>query len=410
MYNPIYISGPIKAALIKYPKAESVAVHLRIKAGSNYETRDNVGAAHMLEHLCTKNPSLVSGAYGNGKLYGVTSRDNILFLIVGVKKDWHKFIDFLRLIIEYRQFTETDLQKQKLIISQEINRYKSIPEKYITRISYKNIFPNSRMAILNSGDVAEINSLTLRKIQEFADKSFVRSRMSIVLAGNLNESDVTKHLHKAFSDVRVRGSQTHVILKPNTNFDIQFQCNELNEPSHIKISFIGRRLNHIKRHINDILAHIIKNKLIFELRDKHALTYRVTCESLSSDTFGVLSVYFTVVEKQIVAAVKHVKSIVNENCITEESLHLAKNEILLDYTLNFEKTSIAADFYSEHLLYGNNKITYSGLLSEVAKTKLSQVLKEAKYTFSQQPKMTVLTKSFNTDHLKQDIKQIWNPT
>jgi predicted Zn-dependent peptidase len=407
MYKAKYISGPIRTALIKYPKSETVAIHLRIKAGSNYESKKNVGSAHMLEHLITKSSNIGDLKYGNGKLYGVTSRDNLLFLVVGMKKDWQKFVTLLAKLFKEVDFSDVELNRQKQVITQEITRYKSIPEKYISRVAYKNIFPDSRMALLNSGDIGDVNALTIKKIMEYRNAHFTQDSIAIVAAGDINENDLKKCVKENFSDIKTKSLANSIDLRPNPKLDTQIFSSDHYLITHVKISFIGRTIQHRSKYINELLAYIYNKLLVKELKEKHAYSYRVNCDSFSSGNFGIFSIYYSVDEKKLFNSIRCVKNIVRHTTITEQMVNIAKDELILDKALNNEKPSFAADYFSELLLFAGGKILHDNIISKIKEIGLSEILKEENMIKIQNPKITILTKSFNTDQVKDEIKALW---
>jgi predicted Zn-dependent peptidase len=407
MYKAKFISGPIKAAIIHYPKSETIAVHLRIKAGSNYETKKMIGVAHMWEHLATKSASYSNALPGIGKLYGVTCRDNILFLVVGMKKDWKKFVTYLAEILKANFNSETDISKQKALIAQEITRYKSIPDKFITRVSYKNLYPNSRMVFLNSGDIEEVNALTLRKVHEYRDQHVFKSNMTITAAGDISASEFKKCIKENFSNFPTNGSCNQIDLKANEKFDIQIFSEDSYALTHVKINFIGRNLSSKCRVSNQVMAYIYNKLVTKELRDKHGYSYKVSCDSFSSGNFGVFSIYYSIEEKKLLSSIKCIRNIFCEDVVSDKMISEAKEELLLDISLNNEKPSYAADYYSELLLFLGPKALKEPISKAIEKIKNSDIRKEINFITQQNPKFTILTKSYNTDKLKSEIRQIW---
>lgn len=118
-----------------YEQYESVSLMLVGKAGSSYENTNEIGVAHMLEHLVfdgtTKyqNQDLLQGVIVDlgGRRGGSASPFIVNYHAKVLKKDIAKAFDYLSEVTINPLLREEDLEKEKKIITQEISRKMSDP-------------------------------------------------------------------------------------------------------------------------------------------------------------------------------------------------------------------------------------------------------------------------------------------
>ena len=137
----------------------SITSCLRGLSGSNYENATEVGAAHILEHLCTyasqkyKGPKKLRSMIldKGGRITGTTSRDDTAYFAKVLKKDYKRSIEYLSEIFLQPLLSTKYLEETKNAVKHEIYQNIENPKKHIGRISYKILYPPATIFQLQHG-------------------------------------------------------------------------------------------------------------------------------------------------------------------------------------------------------------------------------------------------------------------
>jgi predicted Zn-dependent peptidase len=175
--------GDIKTYIIPDFNLCSVTVHLRGNAGSNMETHAQIGSAHVIEHCqINGNTHRISIENSGGVVLGVTSREDVLYMTKTLAKNIDDALLFALDI--FSGLKERNIGETKRRIEKEIQRYKDIPEKLISRYTYRQTFQDKRAYYLNTGSVSQVRRLTHANITNFYNSQYKKDKFILVVYGN----------------------------------------------------------------------------------------------------------------------------------------------------------------------------------------------------------------------------------
>ncbi len=122
----------------KIESVRSISVGVWVKTGSRYETESQNGIAHFLEHMVfkgTKKRSALKIAQGleflGGNLNAFTSKEITCFYANSLDIHLKQTIDILSDILCNSIFPEKEIEKEKMVVNEEIKAVKDTPEEYI---------------------------------------------------------------------------------------------------------------------------------------------------------------------------------------------------------------------------------------------------------------------------------------
>lgn len=377
------------------PRADvdSVTIHLKGLAGSNYEKSNQIGLAHLLEHLNllkgNKNKILING----GRILGVTSRDDVLYMVKVLKEDVLDGLEFLSHIFDKNSFSNEDATTQKKIVIQEIKRSQNIPEKIINSISYKILFPNDRLSIKNTGYENHIRALEIKELNSFQDKCYTPNNFVLVLCGNIKQNNVFPYIEKFFSHIPKGQKLNHT--KHNTNEIKGVQSIKIKglKQNHVKIDFYGYKTKDDKRYSSIILASILNTFLKNLIREKLGYVYGISCNSFSTGSYGLFSIGFSCEKEKVQEVIKIILDVLKniQKIIGIRNIEHVKKKVGADFTFRFEKTSQIAEYYSDLLLHGSENQNHLYELKAIKNTNVQDIGETAFEITTQEPKITILT-------------------
>ncbi len=138
--------------------AHSVALGVWVRTGSAYETEENNGIAHMVEHMVFKRTRKRDArqiadetADIGGNLDAYTSKEFTSYYVWVLKENLARSIELLGDMLNDSLFLDEDLKKEKDIVMEEIDMYKDSPEDVVHEMLQKSIWKDHPLGYLISG-------------------------------------------------------------------------------------------------------------------------------------------------------------------------------------------------------------------------------------------------------------------
>jgi len=387
------LKNGFKVVYVPHRGVESVVLHLRGLAGSNYENKKQVGAAHLTEHLLSQISSKDKLLFNGANIINLTSRDNVLFMIKIQKKDMEPALIYLSDVFGRSTFDKNELEIQKNIVVEEIKRFENIPEKLVSRLSYKILYPHGRMTDLNTGDIKNVIKISTKYVSSFKHSYYTTENFILCFSGDLNPKKLFALAEKYFGTFPRKAKTRIAVHKKDMGLKVQCTNSEYFKQAHIKIDFYGYPLTNNKCIVSSLISKILDSHLKKTVRFQKGLVYNINCTSFSSGSYGVFSIYFASNQDKQYEILSYIIQTLNNvgRLINTFNLQGAKNTALSDLIFNADKTSFRADYYSESFLYGNPLRTYNKELKLIKNVNLAYATKVAKEIFKQNPKITVLS-------------------
>src|SRR3989344_229507 len=196
------ITAPIK-------DSPAVMVLVMVETGSNYETKEQGGLSHFLEHMCfkgtTKRPSagLISkeldnlGATNNA----FTGNEYTGYYAKAAKKHFAKLAEIISDLYLNPTVPAKDLETERGVILQEISMYEDLPQRKVWEVMDKLMYgdtPAGRPVICTVGN---IKKFTRDEFVSYRAKHYVPSKTVFIVAGDVNEKAVLNEVKKHFKDI-----------------------------------------------------------------------------------------------------------------------------------------------------------------------------------------------------------------
>lgn len=218
-YEKFFLSNGIKCLLYKRKEIHSVRFLCDIKIGSLDENDKNNGLSHFIEHL-TFNGSerfpewsdldnFINSISGIGNAY--TAIDHTCYHGTFPFQYLDEVFQYYSQLILYPKFKQSDIEKEKIIILDEIkNSTDSIESKIYDNIRLNrytsNNTPYSYRVI---GSDENVSSFSRNDVLEHYEKYYIPDNITIYIVGNFNTSNVKRLLEKYFNnDLKGRKFQT----------------------------------------------------------------------------------------------------------------------------------------------------------------------------------------------------------
>src|ERR1035437_6239007 len=136
-YQRKVLKNGLRVITIPMPSFESATAMVMVGAGSRYETRQNTGISHFLEHMAfkgtTKRPTaqdiagLIDGV--GGEFNAFTSKEVTGYFVKSAASHVELCLDVLSDMLQNSKLDQMEIDKEKGVILEERNLYEDTPSR-----------------------------------------------------------------------------------------------------------------------------------------------------------------------------------------------------------------------------------------------------------------------------------------
>ncbi len=286
VYQETVLGNGLTVATCRMPSMSSVSVGLWLRAGGRFESKKNNGVSHFLEHLLFKGTTrrnyrqikeAIEGI--GGSLNGFTAEEATCYLAKVVSKHLPLTLDVLSDMILNPLLKEEDIEKEKMVVKEEIKMYLDLPASFVHALFSELLWPNQPLGAMIVGRAEVIESLTREGILAYKERLYNPSNLVIAVAGNLEHEKTVREVEKIFGSLpRCRRSRFSPAKENQSRPAVKLKAKDT-EQTHLCLG--GRALprSHPDRYIlgvlNVILGGNMSSRLFNEVREKRGLAYEI---------------------------------------------------------------------------------------------------------------------------------------
>ncbi|MBI4970956.1 MAG: insulinase family protein [Candidatus Omnitrophica bacterium] len=365
MYHIDRLANGLKVATIEMPGKDSVAAGVWVKVGGRYENATYAGISHFVEHMLfkgTKNRNTreikedVEGV--GGMINAFTAEELTCYFVKMLKNHFHLAIDVLSDMINNPLFLQSEIDKERGVILEEIKMYLDLPSQHVHELIGTMLWPDQPLGLLLAGDEKSVARIKRPNLVGFIKRNYHPRNILLTVAGDVEHSETMKLAEKYFpapdkSDEsefeKARISQT----KPNLML-----VDKKTEQTHFVIGLHGYSRNHPLRYraslLNIIMGANMSSRLFEEVREKRGLAYEIRSSNNFLQDTGSFTISAGVETKKAPTAIKvilkELEKIKNKP-VSGDELKRAKDYFLGQFCMGLEDTLDHMSWIGERVLY-----------------------------------------------------------
>lgn len=400
-YKRKVLKNGLRIITVPMPGFESATVMVMVGAGSRYETVQNNGISHFLEHMAfkgtTKRPtaqdiaSLIDGI--GGEFNAFTSKEITGYFVKASKNHVDLCLDILSDMLQNSKLDKLELEKEKGVILEEINLYEDTPARKIGDVYEALLYGDTPMGWDIAGRKEVIRAITREDFVKYMGSLYSAKNITVVVAGGINSEETEAKIEKYFGEMKsfdtVRYSKlTENQVKPDLSIK-----KKTTEQVHIGVGFRTVSIQSEDRHALSVLAAILgggmSSRLFSEVREKRGLAYYVRTSSDHYADAGHIVSTAGLDPKRIeegieVIVAEYAKFAKGEANVTEKELAKAKEYLKGHMVLELEDSRFVAALYAQAELLEPTIETPEELLKIIDKITIKDVEDVAKKYFREE--------------------------
>lgn len=398
-YKKITLKNGLRVILIPGEFTEVVTAVAVFGVGSRNEADHLAGISHVLEHMYFKGTKKRPTAFEIAKFVdsmgaennAFTSKEYTGYYIKAIPKHLDDSLDYLSDILINSLFDESELEREKGVIIQEINMYEDLPMEAANWRFEQALFGNNALGRDVIGTKESVNSITRDDIIKYKNDHYSAENTVIVLAGNFggrSEKEVLKLIEKDF--VFPSKSKAEKSVLSLNQRKAQSIVNKKTEQSHIIIGFRTVGVKDPDYYPLDLLGVILggsmSSRMFEEIREKRGLAYSVRTSTSNYLESGSLETQAGVphdkIEETVEAIMREYRKVIKSG-ITEEELQKAKEIVSGRTLIKFEDSEDLAFHYALDEVLLSELITPKELLEKFQSVTRSDILNAIKKYFTE---------------------------
>ncbi len=405
LYRKTTLRNGIRVVSETIPHVRSVSLGIWANVGSRDETGPQNGISHFLEHMVfkgTRNRSVREIAQSleslGGYLNAFTTKEQTCYYARVLDTNIREAMDVLSDIMLNATFERQEMEKEKLVVIEELKNSEDDPEDIIHDYFEKTLFPRHSLGNPVIGTEANVRGFRREDLRAHVRAHYRPTQIVVAAAGNVDHDLLARLVNRYLG--HLRGEDEPKSRQPASGAARAEKVKEFPRPiaqAHICLGTLCFSVKHPHRYslmvTNTLLGEGMSSRLYQTIREKHGLAYSVySFVSLLSDT-GVFGTYLGADKKNIKAAVElvfHELEKLKKTPVSGAELQRTKAQIKGTLMLGLENMSGRMTRLGSAELYLESYISLDTILKKVDAVTPDDILEVSNDVFHQDRFSTVI--------------------
>lgn len=343
----------------------SVSTGILVGAGSRYESAENNGISHFIEHMLFKGTEKrtafeISDAIDSigGQINAFTTKETTCYYAKSTAEHTEEAVEVLSDIFFNSKFDEREMEREKGVINEEINMTEDTPDELCFDLLAEAQFGKDGLGATILGPASNVDAFTRRDIEEYMAEFYRPSNIVICFAGAITFEQAEELCDKYFADKFAYNSPfeertqsgIYIFGERNKKKDI--------EQAHVCFAYpacaYADEENDSYMLMNAALGGGMSSVLFQKVREELGLAYSVYSYVSAYKDCGSLCVYAGVNPAKLGVATDCILGELDafkKRGLTESEFKRAKEQIKGTFIFSQESNSSQMLLYAKYLLY-----------------------------------------------------------
>ncbi len=393
MYNIYKLSNGIRLVYEKMPGVRTTSVGIWIKAGSMYETPEESGISHFIEHMLFKGTTTRSARdiaeqtdFAGGHINAYTSRECTCYYTKTLEENMPLSIEILSDMFYNSLFKEEDIELERGVIIEEINMYEDSPEDVALDSITEHMWEGNPLGFNVAGTVESVEGLTRDMMLHYMERRYTPENTIISVAGSFDADFLINLCEKYFSrtSVEVYHALPEVIFHSG-----RWTEKKDIEQAHLSIAYPSYDLHsegiYSQSLLNNILGGSMSSRLFQSVRENHGLCYSIYSYTASYPRAGMFGIYAGLSSEALDEAYSMIEKEIHEICtkpVSEYEIEKARSQIRCSVIMSRESVSARMNENGKSLLLLGRVRTDDEILDKIDRVTPFNIIEDANKIFN----------------------------
>ena len=379
---------------------ETVSVGVWIDGGSRYETPENNGVTHLLEHMAFKGTERRSAkdiaeeieAVG-GHINAYTSRENTAYYVKALKEDLELATDIIADILQNPLMDAQELETERAVIIQEINHSNDTPDDLVFDLFQKTAFPDQPLGRPVLGSPEVVGRLQRQDVIDYMNAHYTAPRMVLSASGRVDHERLLELGESLFSGIPAGNGPSHEKARYDGG---DFREGRDLEQAHVLLGFEGVGYEDPDFYAASVLSTLfgggMSSRLFQEIREKHGLVYSIYSFLSCYTDGGVFGIYAGTGEAEasrlIPLLCQETRKIRDD--VVEDEVARARAQLKSSILMSLESTSSRCEQLARQMMVFGRPLPIDEVISNIEAVDVNHVKRAAQRLTSSLPTFTAL--------------------
>ena len=381
------LSNGIKVVVKRMEGLLSVTMGILVGTGAAYESDDEDGISHFIEHMQFKGTDTrtafeISDAFDalGTQVNAFTGKDLTCYYAKATSDHARESFALLADLFLNAAFPEEEMVREKGVVVEEINMDEDSPEDLCLDLLARAAYGNENYGRNILGPAENVERFTREDLFRYKAERYCPENIVVSFAGNLDESlalDLAEEFLGGMKGKAFVNRKKHVLYRHGNLFK-----KKPIEQAHFALSFPAIERNHpdyaATQVMNVILGGGMSSRLFKRVSEELGLAYSVYSYLTHYEEAGSLSVYAGVganKAEDAVAAVVDVLNMFQKEGVSEEEFKRGREQLKSSTIFSQENTSSQMLLYGKNMLYTGKVYDFEARMAEIAELKLSDIIR-----------------------------------
>ena len=352
MCEEFVLSNGLRVVAEYIPHFPSVSVGLWIGAGSMYETKEESGLSHFVEHMLfkstenrtTREIAVEMDALG-GQVNAFTSKECTCYYAKVIAEHLERAMSLLSDLLLHAKMDEEEFEKERDVILEEIAMGEDTPEDLVYDLLAEAYFGEHPLARPILGTHDQIASVSRQALIDFRKKHYRPDNTVLAIAGQFDLEQFKAMAEKYLGSWQAQGETKMPEAVHGCSGDVKRKKKDI-EQVHVCLSYPGVSQDDDDLYpltvMNNLFGGGMSSRLFQHIREEMGAAYSVYSYPSTYANCGTLSIYAgtspELAQEVIDALHSEIKKLMDGG-VTDEEFVMAKDQLKVSYMLGLESSS-----------------------------------------------------------------------
>lgn len=390
------LANGLRVVTSSRPQTESVTLGIWVNTGSACEKEEINGISHFLEHMVFKGTEKRSSLQISeefedvgGQSNAYTSREFTAFYAKMLKDDVELAIDILSDIVLHSNFPDSELEKEREVVVQEIKQTIDTPDDIIFDYLQEQAFPGQAVGRTILGPAEKVRSYTAQTLNNYRKNNYAAENTVVCAVGNVNHEAFVKMVEERMGKMQ---KKINFVSEKQIYKGGFFAENRDIEQAHMVLGFEGVAYSTDNYYPSIVFSTILgggmSSRLFQEVREKRGLVYSVYSFANSHTKSGLFGIYAGTTKeelKELMPVVCEEIRKIRTDLVSEQELKRAKTQLKASMLMALESSSATVEVLARQMLIFNRVISVDEMVERIEKISREDIRTIANQIFETNP-------------------------
>lgn len=373
MYQKITLRNGVRVVAERIDHVRSAAIGVWIGNGSRFESTEQNGISHFIEHMIFKGTekrtarhiaSMMDAMGGQSNAF--TTKDCTCYYMKVLDTHLHTAAELLADMFLCSSFADEDIELERGVVLEEIDMYEDTPEDVATEKLFEACYEGTALGRPILGTEETLARMDSKALHDYVRKNYHPEDTVVALSGSFSDADLD-YICELFGEMQ--GSGRNQIEPAHYQPRVVIRSKEI-EQNHLCLGFPGLPLLDDKRYayqlMNAIIGGGMSSRLFQTVRERNGMCYSIYSFPSSHVDTGMFSIYVGLGQEDEAKAAKLICNVLRDFCAegpTREELSRCREQLKSNLLMGLESTNARMHHLGRYELFTDHVVSSDELVA-----------------------------------------------